>query len=290
MLHLPPGALARVLDRAGPLLAVVDVHGARPRADTIRVAVPDRDLLVAHHRIALSAEPTESGHRLGVRSVALALGQRAIGLLLSGVLDDGVAGSASIRAQGTTTIAESATAASFGSLPLDALAAGLVDRAIPDAEMGDLLTDLAARKLAAREMEPGGGLELESRTAMSRPVTTGFDSDALGMPSGFIYSDCDGPLITLNERDYRCGVGHAWTAKALPDVCNQEVDRALAIGSSTEKADLARRLAQGAGSERVADCHTQPAAEAEHAVSVLSDRLGRTHPVSGEDSPGGDSG
>ena len=64
---------------------------------TIYVAVPNRHLLVRDHRIMLSEGPTENGHRPAInalfRSVALAYGERGVGVLLSGVLDDGVLGS-----------------------------------------------------------------------------------------------------------------------------------------------------------------------------------------------------
>src|SRR5438309_7018145 len=103
-LHLPSGApsvLARILDRNGPLPAEPAIDGVPLEPGTIRVAVPDRHLLVYDHRIVLSQGPTEDGHRPAInalfRSVALSIGRRAVSVLLSGVLDDGALGSAAIR-------------------------------------------------------------------------------------------------------------------------------------------------------------------------------------------------
>ena len=103
-LHMPPGApsvLAKILDRSGPLPACSAVDGMRLKPGQIHVAVPDHHLLIEDHRAVLSAGPTENGYRPAInalfRSAALAYGPRAIGLLLSGVLDDGVLGAAAIR-------------------------------------------------------------------------------------------------------------------------------------------------------------------------------------------------
>src|SRR5665213_1010310 len=98
-LHIPAGApsiLARIVDRSAPLPAVTAENGGTLEPSHIYVARPDHHLLVDHHRVVLSQGPTENGHRPAInalfRSVALAFGPRAIGVLMSGVLDDGVLG------------------------------------------------------------------------------------------------------------------------------------------------------------------------------------------------------
>lgn len=155
VLHLSPNAptvLASIVDRAGPLPAITAVHGARLQAGTIYVASPDHHLLVNHHRIVLSEGPAEDRHRPAInalfRSVALAYGRRAIGVLLSGVRNDGVAGSAEIRANGGTTIAQSPPDALFTSMPLSALNAGVIDRVVAASEVGVLLRQLTRAEFA----------------------------------------------------------------------------------------------------------------------------------------------
>ena len=106
-LRMPVAAtsvLARIVDRKGPLPAVTAEHGADLQPGHIYVARPNHHLLVADHCVVLSQGPTENGHRPAInalfRSVALTFGPRAIGVLLSGVLDDGVLGLAAIRSRG----------------------------------------------------------------------------------------------------------------------------------------------------------------------------------------------
>ncbi|MBV9320695.1 MAG: chemotaxis protein CheB, partial [Mycobacterium sp.] len=230
VLHMPAGApsvLARIIDRNGPLPAVTAEDGAPLEQGIIHVAVPNRHLLVLDHRIVLSEGPTENGHRPAInalfRSVALAYRQRAVGVLLSGVLDDGVLGSAAIRARGGITIAQSPADALFPAMPQNAIDAGVVDNEAPAAEVGGLLKQLADRVFEEREMESDNRMELENRIAMARRFSTEFDTEALGPPSGYSCPDCNGSLISVSEGNYRCQVGHAWTAEALLRARDEEV-------------------------------------------------------------------
>jgi two-component system, chemotaxis family, protein-glutamate methylesterase/glutaminase len=290
VLHMPPNApsvLARIVDRAGRLPAVTAVDGARLQAGMIHVAVPDQHLLVDDHHIALSEGPTENGHRPAInalfRSVALAYGPRAIGVLLSGVLDDGVLGSAAIRSRGGTTIAQSPADALFASMPLNALEAGVIDHEVPAAEMGGVLTQLAAREFEEREMEPDKRMELENRIAMSGRFSAEIDAEVLGPPSGYTCPDCNGSLVAVSDGNYRCRVGHAWTADALLSARDEEVEGALwvAVRSLQEKAALSRRLAKRTGVGMVANRYIELADEAEHAMAVLGDRLPKAYSASG---------
>src|ERR1700754_4867956 len=99
VLHTSPGTpsvLGQILDRCGPLPAAAAIDGEPVRAGRVYVAVPDKHLLVRDHRIVVWRGPGEDGHRPAInplmRSAAVAYGKRAVGVLLSGVLDDGVLG------------------------------------------------------------------------------------------------------------------------------------------------------------------------------------------------------
>jgi two-component system chemotaxis response regulator CheB len=148
------------------------MHGTRLDAGKIHVAVPDRHLLVHDRRIILSDGPTENGHRPAInalfRSVALAYGRRAIGVLMSGVLDDGVLGSDAIRSRGGTMIAQQSGDALFPDLPLKAIQAGVADHQVAAAAAGGLLKQLADREFEQRDVEPDTRMELENRIAMAR--------------------------------------------------------------------------------------------------------------------------
>jgi two-component system chemotaxis response regulator CheB len=282
VLHMPTGApsvLARILDRNGPLPAAQAVDGEPLQPGTIRVAVPNRHLLVDDHRIALSEGPTENGHRPAInalfRSVALVYGPRAISVLLSGVLDDGTLGAAAIRSRGGTTIAQSPAEALFPAMPLNAIEAGVIDHEVSAAEVGGLLKQLADRVFEEREMEPDERMELENRIAMARRFSTEFDTEALGSPSGYTCPDCNGSLIAVSDGNYRCHVGHAWTADGLLRARDDEIESAMwvAMRSLQEKAKLSRRLADQVNPGLLRERYESIAVEAEHAMSILGSRL-----------------
>jgi two-component system, chemotaxis family, protein-glutamate methylesterase/glutaminase len=287
VLHVPaaaPSVLARILGRYAPLPTTEAVDGEPLQAGTIRVAVPNWHLAVDNHRVALSQGPTENGHRPAIntlfRSAALSFGRRAIGVLLSGVLDDGTLGSAAIRSRGGTTIAQSPDDALFPAMPLSAIRAGVVDHVSNATEVGGLLEQLAARNFEERQMKPDPRMELENRIAMARRFVIERDAETLGPPSGYTCPDCSGSLMTVGHDNFRCRVGHAWTADALLRARDDEVENAMgiAIRSLEEKARLSRRLAEQVARGALSERYDAIAEEAEHATAVLTHRLSQTEP------------
>lgn len=282
VLHMPPGipsVLARILDRAGPLPAITATDDGPLRPQCVYVCTPDRHLLVHDHRTVLSRGPTENGHRPAInalfRSVALEFGSRSVGILLSGVLDDGVMGLKAIQSRGGTTVAQSPDDAAFPAMPANAFAAGAADHQVPAADVGALLKRLSYREIEETTMDRDHSLELENRIAMARPFATDFDTNELGPPSSFTCPDCNGNLSTIRDGSYRCQVGHAWSAEALLQARDQEVEGALwvAVRSLQEKARLARRLAASVSAGLMHDRFRDQADEAERALAVLSARL-----------------
>ena len=75
-----------------------------------------------------------------MESAAKVAGKRTIGIILTGMGDDGVAGARAIRAAGGKVIAESEVTAVVHGMPGAAMRAGVVDRVMP---LGDIATYLA---------------------------------------------------------------------------------------------------------------------------------------------------
>jgi two-component system chemotaxis response regulator CheB len=284
-LHIPasaPSVLARIVDRSGPLPAVTAEHGGIIEPAHIYVASPDRHLLVADHRIVVSQGPTENGHRPAInalfRSVALAFGPRAVGVLLSGVLDDGVLGLNAIRSRGGTTIGQSLDDALFPALPGAAQDAGVLDRQVAAADIGDVLRQLSHCEIKEPTMERDTRMEMENCIAMKSRFATDFDTQELGPASGYTCPDCNGSLVSIGQGRFRCRVGHGWTPESLLAARDVEVEGALwvALRSLQEKARLARQLADRVGGGPLFRRYTAQAEETERALKVLSERLAET--------------
>lgn len=289
-LHMPAGApsiLARIVDRNGPLPAITAKHGAELEPGRIYVSSPDYHLLVADHRVVLSQGPTENRHRPAInalfRSVAVAFGPHAIGVLLSGVLDDGVLGLEAIRARGGVTIGQEPNDALFPAMPINAFNAGVLSHQAAAADIGAVLQELAQREIEESHMERDSAMDLENRIAMTSRFATNFDSHELGPPSGYTCPDCNGSLAAVGEDSFRCHVGHAWTPESLLAARGSELESALwvALRSLQEKAKLARQLAGKAEHGLLLRRYTALAEESERALAVLSERLAAATPPRG---------
>lgn len=291
VLHVPrnaPSVLAQIIDRSGPLPAVTAEDDAKLEAGHIYVAAPNRHLLVVDHRVVLAQGPTENRYRPAInalfRSVALAYGPHAIGMLLSGVLDDGVLGVAAIRSRGGTTIAQDPEDALFPAMPLNAIQAGVVDHQVTAAEAGALLAKLADRQIEEQPMDPDPAMELENTISMGPRFFTEFDAEALGPPSGYTCPDCNGSLLSVSENNFRCRVGHAWTGDALLTARDNEVEGALwvALRSLHEKAKLSRRFADDSGPGTMSRRYHELAEEAERAIAILGRHVTAAAPDPGQ--------
>jgi len=157
-LHLPPdgtSVLAAILDRAGPLPSHTARDGVLLEHGTIYVAPPGRYLLVVGSRLMLSERPAEHGRRQEINalfaSAARAAGPRVTGVLLSGVLDDGVAGLVTIVSCGGAAMVQDPAEARYPSMPLHALRALEIDHILPAHAMGGVLG-----MLSRQEADTGG--------------------------------------------------------------------------------------------------------------------------------------
>jgi two-component system chemotaxis response regulator CheB len=99
------------------------------------------DLRVRVSAPASSDRYCPSGDRL-LRSIAQVAGPRAVGIILTGMGDDGVAGARAIRLAGGTVIAESEETAIVYGMPAAAARAGVVSEQLPLPAIGDWLAAL----------------------------------------------------------------------------------------------------------------------------------------------------
>jgi len=130
--HLPAGYaafFATFLRRHTTLEVVVAMGATEPRRGVVIVAPDDKHLvLTADGMLTATAEPPESGYRPSAtvlfRSLARFAGAAAVGVVLTGIGDDGAAGLAEMRRAGATTIAQDARTSIVFGMPRAAIDAG----------------------------------------------------------------------------------------------------------------------------------------------------------------------
>ena len=121
------------------------------RHGTILVAPPDHHLTVQDNLVKLGVGPRENGHRPSVdvlfSSVAEVVGSGAVGVLLTGMGNDGALGLLKMRRAGAITIAQDeATCVVYG-MPREAVRMGAAAQVLPLPEIAEAM--LAGRKPAA---------------------------------------------------------------------------------------------------------------------------------------------
>ena len=161
VIHVPPdhpSIIPTLLAKRGRLPA----SHARDRepiiAGQIYVAPPGRHLVVMDSHMRLMSTATENLHRPSIdplfRSAAASFGPRVIGVVLSGMLDDGTAGLRAIKAAGGATIAQDPADATFPSMPESAITNVGVDHIAPAHELGGLISRLVGEEVEAMPANP----------------------------------------------------------------------------------------------------------------------------------------
>ncbi|MFT7841724.1 chemotaxis protein CheB [Saccharothrix sp. BKS2] len=303
VLHMPLGgasALAAILRRSGALPAVFAQSGMPLTRGQVHVAPPDHHLLVVENRFALSHGPTENGHRPAVdalfRSAAIALGPRVTGVVLSGVLDDGVAGVVAIRARGGRVAVQDPADALHPGMPENALRHVRPELVLPAADLGPALAKLAREHVELSSATPASPQmeqeEQEERIVRDWRVTMGTGTHMIGETSEYTCPDCSGVLneIAPGTLRFRCQIGHAWSVEALAQAQGDAFEKALwtALRTLEEKVRLSERMAEAArarGDGRQAGRYQSRLDESLRAVDVLRDfLLSGGEPVPAEES------
>lgn len=284
VVHFPPGStsvLPRILSRHGPLPAEHPRDGAPFEQGRIYVAPPDHHLLVKRGTVRLVRGPRENASRPAVdplfRSAARAYGPRVLGLVLSGNLDDGTAGLASVKRWGGLAAAQDPEDALYGGMPGSAIAHVDVDRVLTLAEMPRFLEEAVGMQVHDDTDE-----ELAARGADEPDVTElaaalRAEEAREGVPSAFTCPECHGALWEVREGEltrYRCRTGHAYNVETLFAHQGEAMEAALwtALTALEERAAMAGRMAERMGQRghpAVAARYAEQVAETEQRAELL---------------------
>jgi two-component system chemotaxis response regulator CheB len=271
--------LVDVLNTAGPLIAKQAEDGEEIRHGVVYVAPPDRHLLVKKEGIRITRGPRENRWRPAIdplfRSAAVAFGPRAIGIVLSGMLDDGTAGLLAIKRCGGTTIVQDPEEASYPDMPRNALANVPIDHRLAVAEMGSVIQKLVTEPVAPNGAPPYD-LQLEVQIAES-----GYSNEditgQLGELTTLSCPECGGPLWqqdAANTARYRCRVGHAYTAESMLSAEEEALESSLwaAVRLFDQRANVLTTMAEkdrSANRPRMMEHHRNLAEEARNHAKLL---------------------
>jgi two-component system chemotaxis response regulator CheB len=244
-------------------------------------------MLVHGGRIRLTKGPRENGHRPAIdplfRSAARHRDGRCIGVILSGLLDDGASGLAFIKAHGGSVVVQDPEDTHFPGMPRAAMALTAVDRVVKASELARALCELmekpveAGRKTSESSLSADRAVDGADRIELVDPS----DAAALlgGPPSRLTCPECGGALWEQengNELRFACHVGHAYSIASLTEEQGRALETTLwsAVRALEERADMHRRLARRTSSSRGV-IYEERAREAEEHALGLREMLGR---------------
>ena len=239
-----PSAAPSILDRAGALPARHAADREPIRCGRIYVAPPGHHLLVEpSHRLRLSRGPREHGTRPAAdplfRSAARVYGPMVIGVVLSGGLNDGTAGLAEIKRRGGTAVVQDPANARHSGMPRSVLDHVSVDHCVPAADMGALLSRLAAERHSEA-----------ARPAASKvaPMEGMYD---LRMPATLTCPECGGAVRESRVESlpyFTCHIGHRYGADSMEEAQLRMVEQAfeVVLRALNERAALCLHLAETA--------------------------------------------
>jgi two-component system chemotaxis response regulator CheB len=288
--HLAPtGAryLAGILDRLSELPVAWAEQGDEVKPGRVLVAPPDVHLMLYDGHVHLNGGARENHSRPSIdklfRSAAASYGSRVIGALLTGMLDDGVAGLCAIRDAGGTVIVQDPKTAAFPEMPSRALHAVRPDKVLPLDEIGTSIFELVGKRVGVAAIPAEVALEAEiDRETRVPPERLA----RLGAQATITCPECSGPTWQIGGTGsprYRCYLGHVTSARDLLDTSTANIESALwsAVRALNDRATAldalagdASRIGSGQSSEQYANLAREARQQATLARQFMLD-LGR---------------
>ncbi|HYE01912.1 MAG TPA: chemotaxis protein CheB [Phycisphaerales bacterium] len=239
--------LRDIVARAAALPVLVAADGAVAAPGTIYIARGNFHLMLRDATIQVAQGPRENNFRPAIdplfRSAARGYPGRAIAVLLSGALDDGVYGMSMVKRTGGIAVVQHPEEALVAQLPLNAVQHVEVDHIVRSSDMASLLVRLA------HEIESGRGGTPRGAVPDALPDVASPDNIPAGPPSTYSCPECGGPLWEAEQGTalrFRCMEGHAYAADTFLASQNAKLEEALwtALRVLDQHVQFSQRLAE----------------------------------------------
>lgn len=159
--HLSPefkSLMGELLSRHTKMACHRVEHGMPLEPDSIYLIPPKKNLAISDDKLFLTDQDLTRGHPVNfpidifLNSLASSLGERAVGVILSGTGSDGTRGVRSINEAGGVVLVQDPESAEFDGMPRSVIATGLADYVLPPRELAHAIYDYATNA-------PGGVIQ-----------------------------------------------------------------------------------------------------------------------------------
>ncbi len=236
----------------------------------IYIGPPDAHLLVKETTLLVTKGARENRYRPAIdplfRSAAVTHGPAVIGVILSGMLNDGTSGLIAIKHCGGVTVVQDPRGADYPGMPESALQNIKVDYCVAASEMGELLEKLTHERHGKKKTIPND-VRTEAEIA-ERVLSDVQQVNGLGSQVPYNCPNCGGVLWEVDNPDlqrYRCHTGHAFTAAALLDSQSEKIEETLwvSLRMFEERKNLLNSMAHKQSGTGQKAAYAQRAAESQ---------------------------
>jgi two-component system, chemotaxis family, protein-glutamate methylesterase/glutaminase len=225
-------ALVQALGRRKTFRCKIASDGETFKNGTIYIARPDYHMLVKKTTLLVTKGARENRYRPAVdplfRSAAVTHGAAVIGVLLTGMLDDGTAGLLAIQKCGGVTVVQDPNDAAYPQMPQSAINHVDVAHVVTLADMGPLLERLIHERPGKDKRVPK---DVQTEAVIAERVLSDVAQvNGLGQQVPYNCPNCGGVLWEVDTPDlqrYRCHTGHSYTAHALLDTQTEKIEETL---------------------------------------------------------------
>ena len=197
------GALLHRLSRHRSFHSKLAKHGEPYKPGRIYIAPPDNHLLISKNRLLVTKGARENRSRPGIdplfRSAAVAHTSSVIGIILTGLLDDGTAGLLAIKKCGGVTVVQNPKDAAYPGMPQSALDNLKVDYCVRIRDMGRLLETLTQERPGRSKRAPK---DIRTEAAIAERVLSNVaEVNSLGKQVPYNCPNCGGVLWEMDTLD-----------------------------------------------------------------------------------------
>lgn len=243
------GYLAHRLQEYTKLKCILAMDALPIRRGYIYVAVPNFHLTLTKDEVKLGRGPMENRWRPSIdvlfRSAAAHFTSRVIGVILTGMLNDGTTGMSAIKRSGGHTIVQDPNEAEYPDMPLSVLKSMEVDYCVPVSEMGEIIKTIAAKNIEQEDAPPDD--VAQDARIFDKMITAIKDQEQYGNYTPYTCPDCGGVLFEHTHDaivKLKCHVGHSFTIRDLMIKLTDELEYSLwfAVRSLEQKKNLMMSL------------------------------------------------
>jgi len=249
----------------------------------IYFAVPDAHLLIKNDRMVIGKGPAENRFRPSIdvlfRSAAAHYRGGTIGIILTGLLNDGAAGMWAIKQNGGHCIVQDPNEAEYPDMPLSVLETMEVDYCVSLKKMSSVILNIL-KENQRKKVIPSTFVKAESKLS-ERIATSVEDVRGLGEKSTYACPDCGGGLWKIdngNIQHYRCHIGHSYSEKELNIQQAESIEHTLwvAIRMMEERKVLLVKMGkeqEGKGLEKLGSSFREEARELDNHIEKMKELL-----------------